>query len=218
MRTGSTAPIRNPDLTGIVLAGGESRRMGTNKAFVEVGGVPMIQRVLRALRECCAEVIIAAKHSVPYTGMGARIVLDENPLQAPLVGIITGLRAARTPWAFVAACDLPYLSTAAVGLLADLAAGHDAAVPRVHGLWHPVHAVYAASVLPVLDAQFAAGVRQLASVLQALRVRQVSPGMLEAADPTLRTLWNVNTAREYRLLSGEGTSGAPGRGAASGQG
>jgi molybdopterin-guanine dinucleotide biosynthesis protein A len=210
-------PVRNPDLTGIVLAGGGSRRMGTNKAFVEVGGVPMIQRVLQALRECCAEVIIAAKHSVPYRGMGVRVVLDESALQAPLVGIITGLRAARTPWAFMAACDLPYLSPAAVRLLADLAAGHEAAVPRVHGLWHPVHAVYATSALPVLDAQFAAGVRQLASVLKALRVRQVSPGMLEPADPTLRTLWNVNTAREYGLLPGEETPGAPGRGSASGR-
>jgi hypothetical protein len=57
----------------------------------------------------------------------------------------------------------------------------------------------------------------LASVLKALRVRQVSPGMLEAADPTLRTLWNVNTAREYGLLPGEETPGAPGRGSASGR-
>jgi molybdopterin-guanine dinucleotide biosynthesis protein A len=118
------------------------------------------------------------------------------------VGIIAGLRAALTPWAFVAGCDMPYLSPAAVRLLADLAAGHDAAVPRVDGVWHPVHAVYAVSALPVLEAQLAGGVRRLSAVLQALRVREVSAGELRAADGTMRTLWNVNTAREQRLLPG----------------
>jgi molybdopterin-guanine dinucleotide biosynthesis protein A len=190
------------DLTGIVLAGGESRRMGTDKALLEVGGIPMVQRVLSALRESCAEVVVVTKQAVPYKRMGARIVVEESPVRAPLVGIIAGLRAALTPWAFVAGCDMPYLSPAAVRLLADLAVGHDAAVPRVHGIWHPVHAVYAVSALPVLESQLAGGVRRLAAVLQALRVREVSAGELRAADGTMRTLWNVNTAREQRLLPG----------------
>lgn len=193
-----------PDLAGVVLAGGQSTRMGTNKAFLEVGGVPMIRRVLQALALCCAEVVIVTKEPEAYRRLRIRVVADDSPAQTPLVGLSTGLRAIATPWAFVAACDLPYLSPEAIVLLARLARGFDAAVPRIHGLWHPLHAVYAASALPLLEARLAAGERRVIRALEALRVRTVAAFELETADPTLRTLCNVNTAREHRALAGEG--------------
>lgn len=183
------------DLSGVVLAGGESRRMGTNKAFFEVDGSPMIARVVAALRQACSEVIVVAKETGPYAGLGARVVTDTTPFQAPLVGVCSGLREVTTPWAFVAACDLPYLAPEAIRLLALMARGHDAAVPFVDGVWHPLHAVYSTESGLALEAQLAAGVRRMTAALEALRVRQVGEDELREADPSLRTLCNVNTAR-----------------------
>ena len=193
-----------PDLTGIVLAGGQSRRMGTNKAFVEIDGVTMIQRVLRALAACCAEVLVVTKDPEAYGHMAVRVVADEQPVQTPLVGVCSGLRATATPWAFVAACDLPFLSPEAVRLIAGLAAGFEAAVPRVDGLWHPLHAVYAAEALPALEARLASGVKRMSAALEAIRVRPVSAGELARADPALRTLHNINTAEEHCRASSSG--------------
>lgn len=190
-------------ITGIVLAGGMSRRMGTDKAFVEIEGVPMIQRVLRALAECCFEVLIATKDLSAYEHLGVRGIPDRLALQAPLVGVCSGLRAASTGWAFVVACDMPHLSPDAVRLLARLAEGHDAAVPWVDGRWHPLHAVYATSTLPLFESHLAAGELRMWAALESLRVRRVTAAEIATADPDLRTLHNANTAQERRSPGGQ---------------
>jgi molybdopterin-guanine dinucleotide biosynthesis protein A len=187
-------------LTGLVLAGGQSRRMGRDKALLDVGGVPMIRRVLDALRSVCVDVIIVTKMPETYHDFGARVVADEHPQQAPLAGLCTGLGAAATPWVFAAACDLPMLSAAAVRHLAALAPGYDAVVPYVEGRWHPLHAVYATTVRAVFESRLRAGALTLTDALGALRVRAVDAGELAASDPGLPTLRNINTDLEYRAL------------------
>ncbi|MDR7520375.1 MAG: molybdenum cofactor guanylyltransferase [Armatimonadota bacterium] len=189
------------DLTGVVLAGGQSRRLGTDKAFIEVEGVPMIGRVLGALWACCADVVIVAKDPARYQGLDARLIPDAWPAQAPLVGVCSGLRAMETPWGFVAACDLPFLSPDAVRLLARLAVGSDAAVPRVDGRWHPLHAVYRAAVAPLLEAHMEQGTRSMIDALKALRVRPVTEEELRAVDATLRTLHNVNAPQDLPTIA-----------------
>jgi molybdopterin-guanine dinucleotide biosynthesis protein A len=186
------------DLTGIVLAGGRSRRMGVDKALLDVGGRPIIGRVLDALVVSCAHVLVVAKDPSAYAGLGARVVLDPVPDHAPLVGLCAGLLAAPTAWVFAAACDLPFLAPAAVRALAARAAGWDAVVPRVGGRWHPLHAVYARGVAETLGRQAAAGERSVWRALASLRVREVGADELAGADPTLRTLCNVNTPAAYR--------------------
>jgi molybdopterin-guanine dinucleotide biosynthesis protein A len=185
------------DLTGIVLAGGDSRRMGTNKAFLEVGGTPMVRRVLDALAVCCAEVILVAKDPAAYAGLGVRVVADYEPVQAPLAGTITGLRALATPYAFVAACDLPFLSPDVVTWMASLAPGHDAVVPRVDGRWHPLHAVYAVQAGPALERAWASGIRRMRDAFERLRIREITAAELAPLDPSLRSLQNINTPAEY---------------------
>ncbi|MBM3469294.1 MAG: molybdenum cofactor guanylyltransferase [Armatimonadetes bacterium] len=188
-------------LTGVVLAGGEGSRMGADKAFVEVEGVPMIERVVRVLRACCSEVLIVAKEPAAYEHLRLRVIPDRSAIQAPLVGVCGGLGAAATPWAFVAACDMPYLSPDAVRLLAGLAEGFDAAVPRVQGRWHPLHAVYATSTLPLFEEHLAKAETRMWAALEALRVRQVTAAELETVDPGLCTLINVNTVQEHRAVT-----------------
>jgi molybdopterin-guanine dinucleotide biosynthesis protein A len=193
----------HPDLMGIVLAGGASRRMGTDKALLDLRGVPMIRRVLDALAVCCVDLLVVAKEPSAYASLGVRVVLDEAEAQAPLVGVCAGLRATTVPWAFVAACDLPFVSPAAVSLLAQAARGWDAAVPRVGGRWHSLHAVYATGAAGALEVQLAAGIRSMVAALDALRVKAIDAAALRAADPSLRTLRHVNTRSAYRRVVAE---------------
>jgi molybdopterin-guanine dinucleotide biosynthesis protein A len=174
--------------------------MGQNKAFLEAGGVPMIRRVLDALASACGRVLIVTKTPEVYEHLGVAIVIDQDPRQAALVGLCAGLRAVATPHAFAASCDLPFLSPDAVAWLASQAPGFDAVVPNVEGRWHPLHAVYAAQAAAVLETQRAAGDWRLTTAIERLRVRAATAPELEAVDPGLRTLRNINTPAEYRAL------------------
>jgi molybdopterin-guanine dinucleotide biosynthesis protein A len=188
------------NLSGIVLAGGTSRRKGQNKAFLGVGGVPMVRRVLDALAAVCGQVLIVTKTPDVYEHLGVAIVIDQDPRQAALVGLSAGLRAMTTPHAFAASCDLPFLSSDVVAWLASQASGFDAVVPNVEGRWHPLHAVYATQAAAVFEAQRAAGDWRLTTAIERLRVRAATASELEAVDPGLRTLRNINTPAEYRML------------------
>jgi molybdopterin-guanine dinucleotide biosynthesis protein A len=99
-----------PDITGLILAGGASRRMGADKAFLEIEGQPLIARVHAVLAPLFAEVLIAAGSPTPERGpFPARALYDETPGQGPLGGLVAGLKVARTPWVFMVACDMPTL-------------------------------------------------------------------------------------------------------------
>jgi molybdopterin-guanine dinucleotide biosynthesis protein A len=189
-----------PSLTGVILDGGGSRRMGRDKAFLEVGGVPLVRHVIEALRPVCGDVLVVTKTPSRYASLGVRVVADADPRRAALVGICTGLRVVTTPLAFVAACDLPHLSGHVVAWMASLAQGYDAVVPWAGGRWHPLHSVYAASALPSLERRLASGAFRLSEALRELRVRPVQEAELAVLSPGLETLRNVNTPDDYRAL------------------
>jgi molybdopterin-guanine dinucleotide biosynthesis protein A len=175
--------------------------MGTDKAFLRIGEATMIDRVLTALRAACGAVVVVAKMRAAsdgaYARLAARIVDDDADDQAPVIGLRAGLRAAQTPWVFVAACDLPFLSPRAVRLLADLAPGYDATVPLVDDRWHPLHAVYAAAAAEVVGRVIQGGEWRMTELLARLRVRAVTGAELRTVDPTLETIRNINTPEEY---------------------
>lgn len=198
-----------PAVTGVVLAGGDSHRMGRDKAFLQIGGVPLVQHVIEALRAACTDVLVVTKTPLRYAPLGVRVVTDADPRRAALVGICTGLRAVATPLAFVAACDLPHLSTDAVAWMTSLARGYDAVVPWARGRWHPLHAVYATSALAALERRLAVGGFRMSEVLGELRVRRIEEAELAVLSPGLETLRNINTPDDYRRLKVHGAGRTP---------
>src|SRR5688500_10863139 len=91
-------------LSGAILAGGESSRMGSHKGLVEIDGRPLIARTAERLREACDDVFVVARHELE---VDERIVIDAFDEQTPFGGIITALRSARHPLVFICACDMP---------------------------------------------------------------------------------------------------------------
>ena len=130
------------DACAVVLAGGESRRFGSDKALARFRGEPLIARVVRELRNVgFNQVAIAAKEPEKYADAapGAELLRDVRPIQTPLAGLAAGLRASRHALVFACAADMPFAADAAlIDALTAAIAGHDAAVPHAAGSLQPL--------------------------------------------------------------------------------
>jgi len=130
------------DACAVVLAGGESRRFGSDKALAQFRGEPLIARVVRELRNVgFNQVAIAAKEPEKYAEVapGAELLRDVRPIQTPLAGLAAGLRASRYALVFACAADMPFAADAAlIDALTAAIAGHDAAVPHAGGSLQPL--------------------------------------------------------------------------------
>lgn len=177
-----------------MLAGGESRRMGRDKAFLPFGGTTLVERVAARLREACADVFIVANNPEPYEALGLRTVPDALPERRSLVGIYTAVRHAGGP-AFVCGCDMPFLCPALIRHMGDLARSVDVVIPRVRD-YEPLHAVYTPACLEPITRVLAAGGRN-ADVLRDVRACVLDADELRRFDPDLQSILNVNTPDEY---------------------
>jgi molybdenum cofactor guanylyltransferase len=131
------------NLAAVILAGGESRRMGRDKAFLELAGRPMITRALDVVRELDPqEIFISGRAGVDYSGLACPVLLDLEPGFGPLGGIERALDAARSPLVLVLAVDLPHMSAALLRKLAGHCGPLTGAIPRLAGELEPLAAIY----------------------------------------------------------------------------
>ena len=197
-------PPAYPDVSALILAGGASRRMGTDKAFLEIDGVPLIRRVQAVVAPLFADVLIAAGRETPGRGpFPGRVLYDETPGLGPLGGLVSGLKAASTPWVFMVACDMPYLDPRIIArVLAERADGLLAVVPESPGGPESCHALYARAALPLIEAALAGGERAPYRLFGRLNARIVPKAAIAAIDPTFRSLANLNTRQD--LMGGRG--------------
>lgn len=192
--------------TGIVLAGGQSRRMGRDKALIPWRGRPLISRPLEALAAVTDEVIIVARQTEPYLSLGCRVVPDLYESRGPLVGVHAGLTASGRPWGLFAACDMPGLRRE---LLELLLAGREesvmAVVPESDRGLEPMLAAYDRRCLPALEELIAAGEMRMVSLLDKVPARIIPRRLVAAADPDFRSFVNLNSPEEADLAGrGEG--------------
>jgi molybdopterin-guanine dinucleotide biosynthesis protein A len=199
-----------PHVSGIILAGGQSRRMGRDKAFIELGGKPIIQRALDAVRAVCTETIIVANDTETYARWGARVVSDVFPGKGALGGVFSGLQAAREVYALAVACDMPFLNVELLRYLVSLAPAFDVVIPRADdpsaqsvrgdgrstkriGL-HPLHAVYSKNCLAAMETRLKAGDLRLIGFPATVRV--VEAEEIDRFDGGHWSFFNVNTAED----------------------
>ena len=182
-------------MTGVLLAGGESRRLGTDKAALEVDGEPLAARVARVLAEACDEVLVASGDGtrLDRLDLGFPQVADATPGAGPLGGIVAGLERARHPLVAVVAVDMPNASAPLLRLLADAWSGEDAVVPVSARGPEPLHAVYARTAAPACRRRLEGLDRSVVGALGELRVRYVGEDEWRTADPEGRFALNLNT-------------------------
>ena len=184
-------------LTGIVLAGGASQRMGRNKAFLDLGGRPLIACVIERLALVCAEVLIVAGDVEPYGELGVRLVEDRFRGVGVLGGLHAGLEAAAHELTLAVGCDMPFLRPDLLRAFARWADGFDVAILRQGEQVEPLHGAYRRTCLPAIETAIQASRRRIISFCPHVRVRYVTPEEVIPFDPDLRSFRNVNTPQEW---------------------
>ncbi|MBI3978846.1 MAG: molybdenum cofactor guanylyltransferase [Chloroflexi bacterium] len=184
-------------MTGIVLAGGQSARLGRNKALEPIGGRLLLHRVLDRLAAVCAALVVVVRDedwvSPHLAGRPARVVPDVYPGLGALAGIFAGLQAARHEYTFACACDMPFLSSPLIQFLQSLASGFDVVIPVVGGREEPMHAVYSKRCQDPMEKRLCQGGARVIDFFPDVRVRYVAEDEIRGFDPHLLSFFNVNT-------------------------
>lgn len=189
-------------LTGLILAGGPSKRMnGDLKPLLPFGGELLIERQVKTMRECCQEVIVVTKDPVPLLprlDRDVRILNDFFSVKGPLAGMHAGFSLAKHGDIWVAGCDMPFLSVQAAELLLKFKKkGFEAAIPRVNGNLYPLHGVYDRACGDKLDFLLENGESSFSVLLEELnRVEIPQPEFARRGiDPCF--VWSIDTREDY---------------------
>jgi molybdopterin-guanine dinucleotide biosynthesis protein A len=190
---------------GVVLCGGQSRRMGQAKLGLPIDGETLLEHTIRTLAPVASPIIVVASpgQELPLTARGSlEIVCDIKPHQGPLAGLAAayGALTGRCQIVFVCACDLPLLRSAFVARMCELVGEFEAAVPTHADRRHPLAAAYRVSALAKAAELLAAGEHRAMAWLDVLNVRLVTADLLSDVDPELASLQNVNTPQDYAAL------------------
>jgi molybdopterin-guanine dinucleotide biosynthesis protein A len=186
--------------TLIILAGGESKRMGYPKHLLSVPGGTIIDSLHERLSGLFLETLVVGRE-VYFARGGLRTVEDVRKSHSPLVGIYSGLCAAVTDLAFVVACDMPFVKPRLVRYLLSRAGEVDVVVPIVNGYYEPLCAAYRKTALASIREGLDWGILKITAIYEYLRVR-ISDRIVRQIDPELSSFVNLNTPQELKLLSG----------------
>jgi len=184
-------------LTVAILAGGKSSRMGTDKAFVEILGKPMIELILGRVADLeQQETILITNRPADYAHLGLPMYVDVYPQKGSLGGIYTAIHHSQHPYTLVVACDMPFLNTALLRHMLALRAGYDVVVPRVAGYPEGLHAVYAKTCLEPIQGRLLADQLKVIGFYDDVRVCYLDEAEYAAFDPQGLSFQNVNTPEE----------------------
>ncbi len=205
------------DVSGVVVAGGKSRRLGEDKRKLRLWGADgptLLEHTLGVLALLCSDLVVVLNDPDDWRALPARLVSDAYPDGGALGGIYTGLRAAAHPYAIVVAADMPFLNRDLLHAMLAHPRQYDALVPRSPRPdaarntlnVEPLHAIYSRTCLQPLQDVLDQGRRRIIDFMDAVRVMTVEPDEIACYDPQGYSFLNVNTpeelARVRRLIEG----------------
>ena len=188
----------SPDgVTGVLLAGGGSRRMGRNKALMPLAGRRLVDRVLAVLGGVVDDLLMVTNSPELYADLGLRMVPDVVAGKGALGGIHSAIHHAAAPHCLVVACDMPFLNAGVLRYLVDQRAGYDVVVPNAEGRPQPLHAVYGKACLQPIARRLETDRLHVVGFFPDVRVREVSAQELAVFDPEGLSFRNLNTPAEF---------------------
>lgn len=184
-------------VAAVILAGGMNSRMGgRDKAFLRVGGETVLERTLRLLRTSFGEVVVVSNAPDKYLDFSVEVTPDEITGVGPLGGLHAGLGRVTKPYAFVTACDMPFLRRETIFFLIAQLRAQEAVVPRWDGDIEPLHALYSAALRPRIEAAIAEGALSLREFLPRVAVEYIAQERMESVPGAEESFRNVNTPEE----------------------
>ena len=194
--------------SGVILAGGKSRRMGIDKCTVLFLGKPLIYRPYKVLYEVADEVILSvsiSREKLPYIeffGEEIEMVRDETRDLGPISGMLSSFKRAKGEYVALAPCDSPFLKTELYLKLFEMAEGSDGAVPMVNGYWEPLHGVYKReTMIKAIERVLSEGKSRPIETYRYLDIKALTQDKIEDFDPQLKSFVNINSEKDLAEAS-----------------
>lgn len=186
--------------TGIILSGGKSARMGENKAFIEIEGTPIINRIHSLFEKLFQEIIIVTNERELYGKLGAKIYVDLFPNVGVVGGLYTGLFFSSYPYSFCVGSDMPFLNQSVIEYLIKNAEDYDVVVPRTKDGLQPLHALYSRNCLGPVKKIIERRNHRILDFYPMVRTKIVDELEFLSLDPERESFINVNTPEELLLI------------------
>ena len=187
-------------ITGVILAGGLSSRMGSNKALLPYKGGLFIEAIHRQLAAIFPEMLLITNTPQQYESIPCRKAGDIHPNMGALAGLQSGLFHSRTDHIFVVACDMPYLDDRLIRYLAGQKRQGDIIIPESPGGLEPLHAIYSKACLPEMESALQGGRRRIISFFARMQIITIGEEIIAGFDPEYRSFSNINTPDDYYAL------------------
>jgi Molybdopterin-guanine dinucleotide biosynthesis protein A len=184
-------------MSGIILAGGKSTRMGFDKALMTIDGVPMIKRAASALSIVFNDIIICGREYDLQDLKNAVCVPDIYPGIGPIGGIYTGLYNSRDDINFIMACDIPNVDIEVVKYMIYRLNNRHCAIMVFHGYMEPLFGVYRKSILPQLKCQIENHCYKISDLYGKIEVEYIDEHDIIDEVPSFKGLYNINTPSDY---------------------
>lgn len=207
-RGGELTTGHNP-ISVAILAGGQSRRMGTDKALLrlELDGPPLISMVIERLRGLSDDLFIVSTPRPGYADLGVPVVPDRYDDSGPLGAIATALCVAEQNVCLVVSCDMPFLNRKLLDWMSLFPRTYDVLIPALHGesrqggstILQSMHAFYAKTCLMAIEAALHRGERRTTSFHSEVQVETVSESAIRVIDPHLMSFISVNSPETAAL-------------------
>ena len=183
-------------VSGIVLAGGESRRLGRDKALEIIDGQHLIARVIDRMRKVCDEVLVVVSNVSRYPAQtiptDVETVLDKYPGKGSLGGIYSGLMSTTMEYGLVVACDMPFLNLTLLQKIINMGSTFDICVPVLSDRPEPTHALYSKKCLPHMRCQLDINDLKITNFFSKVTVNYIDEAIVKTIDPDLLSFFNIN--------------------------
>lgn len=187
------------EISAVILAGGESQRLGVDKSLLVVNGEWLLKRILNIMSTLSDDLLVVANARPEFARLPARVVPDAYPGTGPLGGIYSGLQAMHYEQGLFLACDMPLLNIPLLRYMILLSADFDVVIPSVRGKTEPLHAVYSKACTHPIEELLRRGERRIVSFFSEVRVRYVTENEVDVFDPEHLSFFNINTLDDLTL-------------------
>ncbi|MBI4595224.1 MAG: molybdenum cofactor guanylyltransferase [Candidatus Tectomicrobia bacterium] len=187
-----------PDISGVVLAGGQSRRLGTNKAFLKLGQKSLIERAVSTLGEIFQEVLVITNQTIPNLPQKVRVLPDIFPGKGSLGGLYTGLINSMHSHIFAVACDMPFLDPKFIRFMLTDFTPWDIVIPRDQEGYQPLHAIYSRNCIPYIEKQLTQGRLAIIEFFNLVKLNVIEGEKLEMFNKNGLTFFNINTLEDWQ--------------------
>jgi molybdopterin-guanine dinucleotide biosynthesis protein A len=191
------------DISCIILAGGKSTRLGHDKVLEKVGNTSLLEQVISRIDPLCKEIIIVTAKERTFTQLAnhqkIRIVSDIFPGRGSLGGIYTGLVESKSFYNLALAVDMPFINQSLLKYMISVSKGFDFVLPRVNGLFEPLHAVYSKKCVKPIESIFNDGKKMIIELFNYVKVKYIEAEEVDRFDPQHLSFFNINTMEDLEL-------------------